>query len=327
MNHARPFRLLSFLLAFLVAAALGSTPGCALYNMERELPARYAEFLNSVRWLITSPERKTFLSTPDADKERFIEDFWTRRDPDPTTPENEVKSEYFARISQANELFRGEAVAGWLSDRGRIHILYGPPTERRIQPSGETSRLCQEAWYYGNYPLLFNDTNCSGTYRLETFDLTPLKDLNLNRTAEPGAAGSWRGMFSRGAEPFLDFTAEAQVTTRQNTRWEGLVWIEIPFRRIWFKSESGRFRTTFDVSVEIRDVNKGVVWEKTISSEADFPERDIKDRSESVHTIEIPLVIDREEQIARLTAGPVTINASVTNRTGSEVVKKTIVWK
>jgi hypothetical protein len=38
-------------------------------------------------------------------------------------------------------------------------------------------------------------------------------------------------------------------------------------------------------------------------------------------------VIDREEQIARLTAGPVTINASVTNRTGSEVVKKTIVWK
>jgi len=38
-------------------------------------------------------------------------------------------------------------------------------------------------------------------------------------------------------------------------------------------------------------------------------------------------VIDREEQITRLTAGPVTINASVTNRTGSEVVKKTIVWK
>ena len=327
MSHARPFRPVTFLLAFLVLASLGSTPGCALYNMERELPERYAEFLNGVRYLITSPERKTFLSTPDADKDRFIEEFWSRRDPDPETPENEVKSEYFARISKANELFRGEAVMGWLTDRGRIHILYGPPTERRLQPQGETSRYCQEAWYYGNYPLLFSDPNCSGTYRLETFDLTPMQDLSLNRTAEPGAAGSWRGMFSRGAEPFLDFTAEAQITVRRDNRWEGLVRIDIPFRRIWFKSESSRFRTTFDVSVEIRDANKGVVWEKTISSEADFPEQDIKARSESVHSIEIPLVIDREEQVARLTAGPVTINASVTNRTGSEVVKKTIAWK
>jgi GWxTD domain-containing protein len=41
----------------------------------------------------------------DDERERFIEEFWRRRDPDPDTEENEFKEEYYERIAYANEHF------------------------------------------------------------------------------------------------------------------------------------------------------------------------------------------------------------------------------
>jgi hypothetical protein len=214
-----------------------------------------------------------------------------------------------------------------LTDRGRIFVLYGPPSERRINPQGESFKRCQEAWFYGNFPLLFDDPTCSGSYRLATFDLGPIRDLSLDKLREPGVLGGPMGRLFGGAHPFLDFTAEAKVTVRQENRIEGLVRIEIPFRLIWFKSEGGRFQTTFDVTVEVRDSGKALVWEKKTSSDVSLLEREIEARSESVHVIEIPILVDQADFIARLGAGPGTIVVTVANRTGSEVLKKTIEWK
>lgn len=64
-----------------------------------------AEFLSKVRYIINKKERKIFLELPDSEKERFKDEFWERRDPDPETEENEFKMEYFNRIEKANDLF------------------------------------------------------------------------------------------------------------------------------------------------------------------------------------------------------------------------------
>src|SRR5262249_35267841 len=57
-----------------------------------------------VLYIITDDERKVFqsLSTPE-EKDAFIEQFWSRRDPDPRTPNNEFKEEHYRRIAYANE--------------------------------------------------------------------------------------------------------------------------------------------------------------------------------------------------------------------------------
>ena len=80
-------------------------------------------------------ERQAFRAlTTDEDRERFIEQFWLKRDPTPGTPENEYREEHYRRIAYADETFATNAVPGWKTDRGRIYIKYGPPVEREAHP-------------------------------------------------------------------------------------------------------------------------------------------------------------------------------------------------
>ncbi|HZI86228.1 MAG TPA: GWxTD domain-containing protein, partial [Pyrinomonadaceae bacterium] len=66
-------------------------------NVKPELKKAYKDWLDKdVSYIITDEERKAFkkLATDD-ERERFIEEFWRRRDPDPDTDENEFKEEYY----------------------------------------------------------------------------------------------------------------------------------------------------------------------------------------------------------------------------------------
>jgi len=344
MKRTPAFRPATLILAALILTALGPAAGCTLYRMERDLPERYAEFISDVRYLITSAERKTFLFTPDSGKDRFIEEFWLRRDPDPETADNVIRTEYYARMARANELFRAEGVKGWLSDRGRIYVLYGPPDLQKVLTIAETSEgNCREIWYYNGFPVAFVDETCSGNFRLATYDLTPIKELSLNqplptsgpggperpggRPGEPGGLPGQPGSISRGARPMLDFAADVRTTVRRADRVEGVLHLEVPIRLIWFKSEGGRFLTTFAVFLRVKDSQKAVVWEKTDSAEANYPEIEIQARSGDIHVIEIPILIDQAESVARIASAPVTIDVRLTNQTGSEAVSKTIDWK
>jgi len=82
-----------------------------------------------VVYIITPTEREVFQKL-ETDKERdiFIEAFWKHRDPTPGTPRNEFRDEHYQRRKYANEYFgRGTPRPGWMTDRGRIHIILGPP--------------------------------------------------------------------------------------------------------------------------------------------------------------------------------------------------------
>ncbi len=92
-----------------------------------------------VAYIITNEERATFrgLQT-DAEKERFIVQFWERRDPTPGTEANEFKEEHYRRIVYSNEHFADpNGLPGWKTDRGRIYITYGPPDEKEIHADSE----------------------------------------------------------------------------------------------------------------------------------------------------------------------------------------------
>ena len=108
-------------------------------RLKRELETPYKKWLNEeVFWIITAEERSAFqrLAT-DEERERFIENFWLKRDPTPGTEENEYREEYYRRIAYATEAF-ASGVPGWKTDRGMIYIKYGPPNEREEHPSGGT---------------------------------------------------------------------------------------------------------------------------------------------------------------------------------------------
>src|SRR5258705_408466 len=121
------FRLAIFPLVITGASLLGfaqsetqsQDPTTKARNVKPELKKAYKDWLEKdVTYVITDEERKAFkkLATDD-ERERFIEEFWRRRDPDPDTDENEFKEEYYERIAYANEHF-ASGIPGWKSDRG-----------------------------------------------------------------------------------------------------------------------------------------------------------------------------------------------------------------
>jgi len=107
--------------------------------IEKEMQSPYKKWLeDEVPYIITSEEKSAFLKlSTDEEREQFIEQFWERRNPNPGSPENEFKEEYYRRIAYANEHY-SSGVPGWRTDRGRIYIMYGPPDEIESHPSGGT---------------------------------------------------------------------------------------------------------------------------------------------------------------------------------------------
>ncbi len=75
---------------------------------------------------------------PPKDRAEFIMDFWARRDSDPSTLENEFRSVYCTRLAVADKAFRA-GTTGWMTDKGRIYILLGPPTDVIKKTVGDKS--------------------------------------------------------------------------------------------------------------------------------------------------------------------------------------------
>lgn len=63
------------------------------------------------------------------DKRKFLYKFWRKKDTNINTPRVESRDEYFKRIKEANKLYKQSFTDGWKSDRGRIYVLYGAPSE------------------------------------------------------------------------------------------------------------------------------------------------------------------------------------------------------
>ena len=103
-------------------------------------------------------------------KKKFLYEFWKRRDSNPDTPENETKIEYFKRVAYANKSF-GNMIQreGWKTDKGRVYILYGAPSEVERHPN-ETDSKPYEIWHYNNIEggviFVFADFSGFNDYRL-----------------------------------------------------------------------------------------------------------------------------------------------------------------
>ncbi len=154
--------------------------------IQKEMESPYKKWLSDeVPYIITPEERAAFKKlTTDEEREQFIEAFWERRNPNPGSPENEFKEEYYRRIAYSNEHY-ASGIPGWKTDRGRIYIMYGPPDEIDSHPSGgtylrppeegggETSTYPFEDWRYRyidgigtNIILEFVDPTMTGEFHL-----------------------------------------------------------------------------------------------------------------------------------------------------------------
>lgn len=177
----------------------------------------FTDWLRDVDPIITADERKVFEKLRNnEEREKFIEEFWRRRDPDPDTEENEYREAYYERLAYANEHFTS-GVPGYKTDRGRIYLKYGKPDEIESHPAGgpyerepqegggSTSTYPFERWWYRNIPghtdaqIEFVDPTGAGEYRIAR---NPFEKEALLMVPGAGATMDGRSQADRVAASF-----------------------------------------------------------------------------------------------------------------------------
>jgi GWxTD domain-containing protein len=133
--------------------------------------------LEHLRFLLTDEEQDRYLEMSSEARRAWMHREWARRDPTPTTPENERKLEHYRRIAFAREHFTIEKEPGW-DRRGELLIRYGVP-DRRIEEFGEVVEVVglvppRETWIYWTRERAFQleDPRFTGHF-VEAFDLDP----------------------------------------------------------------------------------------------------------------------------------------------------------
>ena len=192
--------------------------------LKQELKGVYKTWLDQdVAYLITDTEREAFKQlTNDEERDQFIEAFWQRRNPNPDSPDNEYRDEIYRRIQYANDHFAA-GKPGWMTDRGHIYIVYGPPDDKDSHPSGgsydrpmdegggNTVAFPFEIWHYryiegigDNIDLEFVDTCQCGDYhytidRSEKDALKHVPNAGLTLSEEQGTTQK-RDRYAGGIE-------------------------------------------------------------------------------------------------------------------------------
>jgi GWxTD domain-containing protein len=130
------------------------------------------------------------------EREKFIEEIWHLRDPDPDTDENEYREAYYERLAYVNQHFTS-GKPGYKTDRGRIFLKYGKPDEVESHPAGgayqgdlsegfgATSTYPFEKWFYRNITgrsgaeIEFVDPTGTGEYRIANNPFEKIALINV----------------------------------------------------------------------------------------------------------------------------------------------------
>lgn len=138
------------------------------------------------RYIATKGEidRYKKYSTIEAKRKALFE-FWSNRDEDRSTPQNEQKQEYFKRVAYANNQYKTGFREGWKTDRGRVYIVYGTPDDIE-RHANELDKKPYEVWSYnsiqGGVQFIFGDrTGFSDYILLHSTHRSELHDENWQR--------------------------------------------------------------------------------------------------------------------------------------------------
>ena len=107
----------------------------ASYPSQRTAP----ELIEPLLYLTSAAERQQLLKAPDP--KRAVDHFWLQAADGDQPRARDLIRRYYEHVTVANELFTGHK-AGWLTDRGLLYVVLGPPQSVRRLPDGT------ERWQY-----------------------------------------------------------------------------------------------------------------------------------------------------------------------------------
>lgn len=103
-------------------------------------------------------------------KQRFLFKFWASKNKDTINPWNETLRTFRRNVEFANNFFAyGKNRSGWKTERGRVLLKYGQPTQRDMH-LGDGNERAYEEWFYedvqGGVNFYFVDISRIGNFIL-----------------------------------------------------------------------------------------------------------------------------------------------------------------
>ena len=128
------------------------------------------DFFAKSRYIAYGPEIQTYeVLTSENPKRKFLTNFWKARDEDPSDNMNQYLKDYMRRIKESNVKYKSLSKKGWQSDRGRVYLIYGQPSEIDRYPN-QTETRPYEIWKYnsieGGVEFVFGDVTGFSDYQL-----------------------------------------------------------------------------------------------------------------------------------------------------------------
>ena len=128
------------------------------------------DFFAKSRYIASGPEIEKYdnLTTENA-KRKYLTNFWKARDEDPSDNMNHYLKDYMRRIKESNIKYKALSKEGWQTDRGRVYLIYGQPSEIDRYPN-QTETRPYEIWNYynieGGVQFIFGDITGFSDYLL-----------------------------------------------------------------------------------------------------------------------------------------------------------------
>lgn len=110
--------------------ALAAAAGIALAAVCFAQLSKYKDWGKSAEaYFLTASEKEAWSKVAsDGEAEKFIADYWARRDPNPATAANEFRDDVGRRIAAADEQFKMRNKRGSETNRGRLLVTLGLPS-------------------------------------------------------------------------------------------------------------------------------------------------------------------------------------------------------
>ena len=314
---------------FFLALLLCFFLNCASYEIvEAPVDQNSEKFLDLIRYIVTPQEEKIFREMPPEDRHEFVAEFWKRRDPDLETADNEFRDIYYTRIARANKAF-AKGIPGWMTDRGRIYVLLGPPTDVIKKSMGDATLDLQkglrelstdmleqgtrterptEIWVYNQYPdyfsgplrLVFVDYYSTGDYKLNTDVSVRPFNMMTHIMSDPDMIQYQKIGEIEGDEssprilPFLDYSkALGQLEKDKNGNYTVECFFEVPLGTLQFLKDNGGYVYDIELSIKVENIEIKSSYEQKKEIKQTLPLEELrtslKERYLINDVIDIPL--------------------------------------
>lgn len=248
-----------------------------------------AVFSSAYRLIATDAEQAALDTLTGPARTYLLVRFWMRRDPTPSTPENEFKEQFRERVETALLQFRTVNIQNPWDERGKVYIKFGEPDDRqdsvdfwyapmdsvrasRGMDPNYFKREFGEVWYYFGRNLVLQFQGYNLDYQLVPYvsaegDYQPLFDFDERVHEVDTAVTTYVSPLGRDE---MSLALAWYPFRREDGQYDVYFASAFPVSAMASPGDYGHYSLSYSASVTVRNDEMSTVWSDQVSTLKEF---------------------------------------------------------